>query len=76
MKVQLCNHLGVFNPGDEYEAGDEQCLSLIAEGYAFKQGQISIETAEKPPVGEVAMKPSAKPKGRPKGSKTKRRKKQ
>ena len=75
MKVQLCNHLGVFNPGDEYEAGREQCLALIAEGCAFTQEQLSIETAEKPPVGEVAMKQSAKPKGRPKGSKTKRRKK-
>lgn len=75
MKVQLCNHLGVFNPGDEYEAGKEQCLALIAEGCAFEPGQLSLETAEKEPVRETAMKPAPKRKGRPKGSKTKSRKK-
>jgi len=59
MKVQLCNHLGVFNPGDEYEADEKQCKALIAEDYAFQQAQLEIgpamENAMKEPAREKAI---------------------
>ena len=77
MKVKLANHLGVFNPGDPYEASEKSCLALIAEGYAFDPkskgpetepwdgDHRKRETAEAEPKRETAAKKAPKKRGRP-----------
>ena len=80
MKEMLCNSLGVFHPGDKYEASEEACNALIAHGYAFDpkikdpdvvpwDGVPEQETAEAEPKRETAAKKTtkkgAKKRGRP-----------
>ena len=62
MKTLLANHLGVFRAGDEYEASDESCKALVAEGYAYYPGfqQVMPESAAKEQP-EKAVKKRAKP---------------
>jgi len=81
MKVQLANHLGVFNPGDEYETTEKQGKALIEHGYAYDPSEPgpdvepwdghedALETAEREPPREKAV----KKRGRPKGSKSKKK---
>ena len=82
MKEQLCNHLGVFNPGSVYEGTEESCKALIAHGYAFEMGKKDPriepwngdeENAEAEPKREIAakktVKKSTKRRGRPRKKK-------
>ncbi len=76
MKEMLCNSLGVFHPGDKYEASEEACNALIAHGYAFDpkikdpdvvpwDGAPEEETTEAAPKEEVAAKKTGRRRGRP-----------
>ena len=63
MKTLLANHRGIFRAGDEYEASDESCKALVAEGYAYYPGFQKVvpeSAAKEQPEKAVRKKPRKK----------------